>query len=36
MTRDVDLVGPNMRLKDAAMRMRDDNCGACRSGRTTA
>jgi len=28
MTRDVDLVGPNMRLKDAAMRMRDDNCGA--------
>ena len=28
MTRDVDLVGPNTRLKDAAMRMRDDNCGA--------
>jgi CBS domain-containing protein len=28
MTRDVDLVGPNMRLKDAAIRMRDDNCGA--------
>jgi CBS domain-containing protein len=28
MTREVDLVGPNTRLKDAAMRMRDDNCGA--------
>jgi len=28
MTRDVDLVGPNTRLKDAALRMRDDNCGA--------
>ncbi|HUL07061.1 MAG TPA: CBS domain-containing protein, partial [Candidatus Acidoferrum sp.] len=28
MTREVDLVGPNTRLKDAATRMRDDNCGA--------
>ena len=28
MTREVDLVGPNMRLKDAALRMHDDNCGA--------
>lgn len=28
MTRSVDLVDPNMRIKDAAVRMRDDNIGA--------
>lgn len=28
MTRSVDLVSPNMQIKDAAVRMRDDNIGA--------